>query len=71
MMWWQLTEVLESPGDVSVIMVHSRYSSPAAQEGDWAKPEEDGGISLTRRLHVASLHLNGPAQKPLLGISFG
>ena len=49
MLWWQLTEVLESLGDVSVIMVHPRCSSPAAQEGDWAKPEEDGGIFLTRR----------------------
>ena len=70
-MWWQLTEVLESLGDVPVIMIHSRCPSPVAQEGDWTKPQEDGGVSLTWRVQAASLHLNGPAQKLLPGISFG
>jgi hypothetical protein len=66
------TEERESVEDVfTPVSDYSRCSSPVAQVRDQAKTEDDGGISLTRRLHVANLSPNGLAQRPLPGISFG
>jgi hypothetical protein len=70
-MQWQPTEERESLVDVSLVVVHSRCSPPAARARGRAKAEDDGGISLTRRLQVANLHRNGLAQRPFPEIAFG